>query len=652
MSVFSQPDSAPEGFHPVPSNDAGFSQGGFSQGGFSENGFSQTGFRAENDGFSQGGFQPVPSHQNSTLPQKPKKRIIICCDGTWQSVAHGNQTIPSNIAKISRSIANYYVDENELMAPQIVYYDSGVGTGVGVIEKQRAGNFGLGLDENVCEAYNFIVNNYAPGDELFFFGFSRGAYTVRACAGLVCRVGICRPSAMNQFWEMYANYQKLAPETPFEKCAWAQYWDGEPETFTFEVDGREKTFSKGAGYDWFQRAEKNVTIKVVGVFDTVGSLGIPENVWFDVTGRNKGNHGFHNTDIHPREWLFSLPSLPLVPFQICQLTLVNVAEIENAFQALGLEEHRKPYRPCLWSLPPNSKTNLIQCWFPGVHVNIGGGSGDGLSKSHRGDLEMMSITTLMWMVDRCYPFLRFEMDPNIAIDYHNALTKTIEKALKATDAKSRSYGGWGVGPVLDLYNEGGNWVAGSEPRTPGHYFLNKEEAEGHKGHKHEHKQTNEYMHPVVQHAREQIDYNPEALQGFIRESLGPSKGFHWKKTYHPEQPGLLKRGWSYIRGIATPTDDGDDVVAIPEWVIPMEGMSEDGRYWQPLERWLVQHAANRVGGFITPEEREKREDIKVDQEGLQFLTKLDEENAQVPELHGWKKGMGANSNMKYPLMGF
>lgn len=609
-----------------------FSHDGFSQGGFQpaspdheslmRSGSSQGGFKKD----APEGFIPVASTQKKDLPPKPKKRIVICCDGTWQSVAHGTQTIPSNVAKISRSIANYYIDSNSLMAPQIVYYDAGVGTGVGLIEKQRAGNFGQGLDENVCEAYNFIVNNYAPGDELFFFGFSRGAYTVRACAGLVCRVGICKPSAMNQFWEMYANYKSLAPETPFEKCVWPKWWDGAPEEYTIKVGDEEKTFKKGAGYDWFAKAEKEVSIKVVGVFDTVGALGIPDNVWFDVTGRNMGVHGFHNTDIHP--------------------------QIENAFQALALEEHRKHYSPCLWSLPPGSKTNLIQCWFPGVHINIGGGSGDGLKENHRGDLEIMSITTLMWMIDRCYPFLRFEMDPNIAVDYHRALTKTIEKAQKATDAKGKSYGGWGVGPVVDLYNEGGNWLTGSEPRTPGHYFLNKEEGEGHKKHRHEHRQTNEYMHPVVQHAREQTSYDPVALQGFIRESLGPGKGYHWKKSYHPEQPGLLKRGWSYIRGIAIPTNDGDDMVAIPEWVIPMEGESEDGRYWLPQERWLVQLAARRVGGFLPPEELEKREDVRVDMEGLQFLSKLDEENAEVPALHKWKKGMGSNSNPNYPLMGF
>lgn len=142
----------------------GFQPAGFSQTGFQQEGFTQGGFQPVSDGISQTGFQPVSStdpgfnstgfqqegSQNSAqgsfqipaakpeekkkLPKQPKKRIIICCDGTWQSSAHGAQTIPSNVGKISRSIASWYIDENGLMAPQIVYYDAGVGTAMNAVE--------------------------------------------------------------------------------------------------------------------------------------------------------------------------------------------------------------------------------------------------------------------------------------------------------------------------------------------------------------------------------------------------------------------------------------------------------------------------------------------------------------------------------------
>ena len=137
------------GFQPVPSSDPDFNSSGFSQtgpeavpsidpgavsAGFSQTGFSQEGFSQE--GFSQGAFQiPAATFKPKLgLPPRPKKRIIICCDGTWQSSAHGAQTIPSNVAKLSRSIASEYIDENGLMASQIVYYDAGVGTAMNKLE--------------------------------------------------------------------------------------------------------------------------------------------------------------------------------------------------------------------------------------------------------------------------------------------------------------------------------------------------------------------------------------------------------------------------------------------------------------------------------------------------------------------------------------
>ncbi|KAK7187806.1 peptidoglycan binding domain containing protein [Paraphaeosphaeria sporulosa] len=674
-------------------------------------GFSQTGFQPENDGFSQGGFQSVsnsvfrsaPQQQQgysqsgfrdedgNTLnvpddeafkmpasatrekrpaPPQPKKRIIICCDGTWQSSAHGTQTIPSNVAKMSRSIASWYVDENGLKAPQLVYYDAGVGTAMGWLEAKWTGAFGGGLDENVCEAYNFLVNNYSPGDELFFFGFSRGAYTVRACAGLVCRAGICKPRAMGQFWEMYAMYKSIDPSTALEKSAWGERWEaeGSPPKFTIKVKGEDWEFTKGAGADWLDSSEKNVKIKVVGVWDTVGSLGYPDNVWVETKEKNKP-YGFHNTDIH--------------------------SQIENAFHALALEEHRKAFGPTLWSLPENSNTNLIQCWFPGVHINVGGGSGDGMkdikqgsdnpdgpkdvtkprllgsivSKApakSKGDLEIMSITTFFWMVDRCVPFLRFQIEDHIMNDYYKALDKIMRRAKEHPNTHGH-YGGWGIAPIIDSY-EGIMTAAGSEARTPGHYFLNHdpeakdaaehEENPAHR-HKHRHKQTNEYMHPVVYHTFEQVwepsEKIPEALQGFRREPLGPGLGHHWIKTYKANQPGILKRGWSYLWGKATPSDSENDLVSIPEFVIPQQGWHKDGFYWVPYERELITAASNRSmrqGGYMPPEEREKlvkekADEMKVDNEGLEFLQKLDEDNKHTKEFLDWRNKEFTATNPDY-----
>ncbi|KAH9869062.1 hypothetical protein J1614_008139 [Plenodomus biglobosus] len=659
---FSQSGFQSEGSAQESSNTKGFSQGGFKQ-----EGFSQGGFRDEHGNLVQGSEPlafPAPK-ELKPAPLRPIKRIIICCDGTWQSSAHGAQTVPSNVGKMSRSIDSWYIDANGLMAPQIVYYDAGVGTAMGKLEASVMGAYGGGLDENVCEAYNFLVNNYSKGDELFFFGFSRGAYTVRACAGLVCRVGICQPSAMGQFWEMYSIYKSIDATTDLESTEWYKDWvktnDPEQDTFTIKVKGEDWKFSKGAGRNWLDQAEKKVVIKVVGVWDTVGSLGYPDNVWVDVMARNKP-FAFHNTEIHE--------------------------QIENAFHALALDEHRKSFAPTLWSLPKNSKTNLIQCWFPGVHINIGGGSGDGkkdmekgigsedgpkkaradgkkwadltekekaddLKDCSRGDLEIMSITTFFWMVDRCNPFLRFKIDYSITQDYRRALNVIAERAQAAGskdhsgDAKTKHYGGWGIAPILDSY-QGILAAAGSEPRTPGHYFVDREHAKEHDKNNH-HKITNEYMHPVIQHAMKQIQYQPEALKGFVRTPIDSGKGHNWVKTYHPTHPGLLKRGWSYITGAAVQSNTADDLVSIPEFVIPEPGFNDEGLYWWPYERELITMAQNRQvkGGFVPQEEQVKMEDRKVDNEGAEFLAKLDEDNKNKDELRAWRKQKLTSSNPEY-----
>ena len=87
----------------------------------------------------QHGFQPAPA---GSWPQAPlKKRLILCCDGTWQSVARGTREIPSNAAKMSRCLSTSYTDEKGNVCPQVVYYDSGVGTGMGLVQSKLQGEF-------------------------------------------------------------------------------------------------------------------------------------------------------------------------------------------------------------------------------------------------------------------------------------------------------------------------------------------------------------------------------------------------------------------------------------------------------------------------------------------------------------------------------
>ena len=162
----------------------------------------------------------------------------------------------------------------------------------------------------MCEAYNFLANNYCDGDEVFFFGFSRGAYTARACAGLVANVGLCKDIQMSRFWEMYTVYKSRPNGTLIGDTEWGKRNDAiaakddkdmKPEDWITISKGDKNmapyAVRKGAGAGWLEFCKKPV-IKVVGVFDTVGSLGYPVNILVDLSKWNEA-YQFHDTDIHP-----------------------------------------------------------------------------------------------------------------------------------------------------------------------------------------------------------------------------------------------------------------------------------------------------------------------------------------------------------------
>ncbi|KAF4303029.1 hypothetical protein GTA08_BOTSDO08587 [Botryosphaeria dothidea] len=298
---------------------------------------------------------------------KPK-RIVVCCDGTWQSATsidpkHG---CPSNVARLSRVLARAGLDRDEKEWQQMVYYDAGVGTGdITAVEAARQGSQGLGLLENVLEAYNFITSNYSSGDHLYFFGFSRGAYTVRAAAGLVQEVGIIQPYLMSSFLEQYGKYIRAEDfSKPFTQTEhWSKFTAKSPTPLI--------------------TAAKDIVIQIIGVWDTVGSLGVPDlGHWLkkDNSGWRKA-YQFYNTDLS--------------------------ANVLHAYQALALDERRTPFSPCLWCVKEGNKTTkLVQCWFPGAHINVGGGNSENAGdKNPEGDREQLASITYAWMLDRVRPHL-------------------------------------------------------------------------------------------------------------------------------------------------------------------------------------------------------------------------------------------------------
>ena len=456
---------------------------------------------------------------------------------------------------------------------------------------------------------------------------------------------------MSRFWEMYSIYKTKPHGTPIGETEWGKEnfaiaekseKDLKPDDLITISKGDEKiapyTVRKGAGAGWLQFCQKPI-IKIVGVFDTVGSLGYPKNIFVDVTAWNKA-YQFHDTDIHPGNYLHVLRVLE------CVSLTISLSEIENAFQALALDERRAPFAPTLWNMPgDNHRTNLIQCWFPGVHVNIGGGSDDGLKRAPKGDLESMANTTFAWMVDRCRPFLHFDDQVlffviNKYFETLQTLTNRLLAGKTAGKYSEKETVGWGVGlnhaGMVENAQKGlMTTIGGVEDRTPGHY-PNKPN-------------THEYIHPVVFHALDEQAYTSRALQGFQRTPAKnentQGQGHTWVKTYTKEEAHSWSQSWSDWAGSLfnkkTVKKEQDSVtVTIPEFVIPkmvvQQSSQASGRYYaNPFERLLIirnEWTEEQTRQAFESEEQfiHRKSNILAKQSANNYLMQLDEDNRKTP----------------------
>jgi uncharacterized protein (DUF2235 family) len=273
------------------------------------------------------------------------KRLVFCFDGSWNRL---NADCPTNVVLIAESVRPTARDGKT----QIVYYDEGVGTGTE--GKYRGGALGAGLLANLREAYRFLIFNYEPGDEIFIFGFSRGAFTARSFAGFIRHVGVLDINSASQIDQALGLY----------KGALTKAGDDNPETMKFRAEYSTSVCVSELDREW--RAE-NISgfdansipilqIKYVGVWDTVGSLGwpnvLPGSKWLN---RKLGFHDMRLT-----------------------------RKVQSARHALALDERRKLFRPTIWKnvaelnkacgkdhYAPDAPYQ--QRWFPGVHGSVGGG---------------------------------------------------------------------------------------------------------------------------------------------------------------------------------------------------------------------------------------------------------------------------------------
>jgi uncharacterized protein (DUF2235 family) len=318
-----------------------------------------------------------------TLP----RRLVVCLDGTWNRRDSG-----TNIYHLSNLVQEGRVrDKDGKEWFQIIYYDEGVGTGL--LDGITGGAFGIGLSENVREAYDWLVEKYRdadldrPDDEIYVFGFSRGAFTARSLVGLIAKCGLVRrgsPIPPTQLWDGYrilGRYKNLKTGAEPPRNLWERIFKREAMPYhplrELVLDAWEKPPRDPTPDGPVNRTEKllvpwsrRVRIKCLGVFDTVGSMGIDALAipWV----RDKVAQ-FHDT-------------------QLSSLT-------DNAFQALAIDEHRANFPHIPWhrrvdsSLPPGKTEhggNVEQRWFIGAHSNVGGGYAD----------NMLAQYPLAWMIEK------------------------------------------------------------------------------------------------------------------------------------------------------------------------------------------------------------------------------------------------------------
>lgn len=260
------------------------------------------------------------------------KRLVLCCDGTWNSADQASDGVPcpTNVVKLAYRIAK----KTASGVPQIVYYDEGVGTG-NSLDRFSGGALGRGLEDNIHEAFRFLVANYEPGDELYLFGFSRGAFTARSIAGMIRKCGILSRKSVRRYTDALALYHDDAHPD-----------DEKPQEFR-----RKHCVCEGAA----------IKIKMIGVWDTVGALGIPLRGLRWITRKK---YQFHDTDLS--------------------------AHVQHAYHALAIDERRAPFEPTLWQYKPKADQTVEQVWFCGAHSDVGGGY----------ETSGLSDIALEWMLDK------------------------------------------------------------------------------------------------------------------------------------------------------------------------------------------------------------------------------------------------------------
>jgi uncharacterized protein (DUF2235 family) len=249
------------------------------------------------------------------------KNIAYFADGTWDD--------PSN----NTNVLQLFEATDSIDGAQAKEYDSGIGADGNPVSHLFGGAFGAGITGKIKDGYTWIASQYLPGDLIYLFGFSRGAYTARCLAGMIAVSGLPTvnqddPKCLDMAFEAYRN-------TDYRSEILDEL------NHSYEMD--------------------NAKIHMIGVWDTVGSLGIPAIFG----GVDVIQYGFLDTSLHP--------------------------DVQNAVQALAIDEERLQFQPTLWAPAQTPGQTLAQVWFTGCHCDVGGGNGTDKNGN------ALSNITLRWM---------------------------------------------------------------------------------------------------------------------------------------------------------------------------------------------------------------------------------------------------------------
>jgi uncharacterized protein (DUF2235 family) len=249
------------------------------------------------------------------------RRTAFCADGTWDTVANN-----TNVYRMSKAIV-------PTPCERFSFYDDGVGSDGTPIQNLLGGAFGTGLFQKIKDGYSTIASVYEAGDELFIFGFSRGAYTARSMAGMIAACGL----------------PTVNPDTNLVDTAFQAYRN---------KDQRATILATLGNYGLVP-----ATLTMVGVWDTVDSLGIPAIFG----GVSPLLYGFLDTVLNP--------------------------QIQNAYLAVAVDERRAEFPSTLWTSVPAPRQVIEQVYFCGVHCDVGGGYAD-----DAGTGTELSDITFSWMI--------------------------------------------------------------------------------------------------------------------------------------------------------------------------------------------------------------------------------------------------------------